>query len=664
MQQSNKRGGWAGKILKIDLTAGKVVEEPVTDELAYSFLGGRGFDAKFLWDMVRPGIDPLAPEAVLTLGAGLLTGTVYPECGRVNVGCLSPLTGIYGFGNSGGWWPTRLKAAGYDHIIITGRSPKPVYVLINDDGVEIKDAGDIWGKTTTETEKILRDKHGRDVRVAGIGPAGENLVRTATTIVDASYSAHGGSGAVWGSKNLKAIAVTGTKKIHIHDPQTFYDLAKQEIKRIRECTRQGEAEYKKYGTLILYKWLPKYVGHGADKRYLPPEEMDHLQPENLFEKYCVGYHAACSNCQENCTYLWEVNVGPYAGTRTGALRFGSTDYMTMGMGNANTSSMVKFHSLCNQYGLCGKMAATALYFALELYERGILTKEDTDGIEIKAGDHEAIIELTHMIALRQGFGKILGEGPGNMARFIKDAYPYRHGVYGRIYTALLPFITSTRGTDHLGCLETFTATPETRNKLHENLVKIYPDLGPPMEPGIQGKTRLMFWEEHHKTVLDCMGRCFIAGGGISGCPSIGYELDEDPMGEGQARLLTILTGREFTGAEILKAGERIFNLERAFNVRQGAGRESDMAAPADQNIQFDWLALGKVDGNIMRQYLDQYYETRGWDKDGVPTRAKLEELGLGYVADELEANRPYPPYQGPPLWPIDKYPSGGERTKW
>jgi aldehyde:ferredoxin oxidoreductase len=207
-KKSSRRGGWAGKILKIDLSSGEIVSEPLTDDLAFGFLGSRGFDAKFLWDMVKPGIDPLGPENVLSLGAGLLTGTVFPECGRLNVGCLSALTGIFGYGNAGGWWPSRLKAAGYDQVIVTGKAFKPVYISINDDNVEIKDAGDIWGKTTLETEKILRQKHGRDVRVCGIGQAGENLVRTASTMVDGSFSAHGGSGAVWGSKNLKAIATT------------------------------------------------------------------------------------------------------------------------------------------------------------------------------------------------------------------------------------------------------------------------------------------------------------------------------------------------------------------------------------------------------------------------------------------------------------------------
>ncbi len=663
MKRANVRGGWAGKLLKVNLSSGAITEEPISDDLAYGFLGGRGFDAKYLWDSVKPGTDPLGPENVLTLGAGVMTGTAFPECCRVNIGCLSPMTGIYGYGNAGGWWPGRLKAAGYDHIIITGKSPKPVYMLINDDGVEIKDAGDIWGKSTLEMEKILREKHGRDVRVCGIGQAGENLVRTASTMVDSAFSAYGGSGAVWGSKNLKAIAVTGTKKIDIANPEEFYQLARRDARRLIDATGyHGFDEYKQYGTLILYDWLTDYVGYGADSRYLTQEQMKSIQAANLFEKYCVGYHACGSNCLMNCTYLWEVFVGPYAGTRTSAVRFGSTDYMTMGMGNNNSASLVKFHALANQYGICGKMMPTALWFALELYERGILTKEDTDGIELKAGDHETIMELTHKTVFREGFGNILAEGPGNMARIIKGAYPYRHGVYGRSYHVLLSFITGTRGTDHLSSSCLVFLPLEDRTKIYEGLSQKMPNLSPPAEPGVKGKGAWMVWEENNKVIYDSIGRC-MSGGVIGGLPILA-EVEDDPFGEGRAEVLSSLTGRGLSADEILKIGERVYNLERAFNIRQGARKDLDIPPEGEQNIKYDDLAGGEVNLETIEEYLDDYYQARGWDANGVPTRAKLEELGLGYVADELEANMPYPVWQGPPLWPLDKYPSGGKRTEW
>jgi len=665
MKDDDNRYGWAGKILKINLSKKTIVEEPLTDDLAIRFIGSRGFDAKFLWDLVEPGIDPLGPDNVLSLGAGLLTGTIFPECGRVNVGCLSPLTGIYGYGNAGGYWASRLKAAGYDHVVITGRSPKPVYILITDEIVEIKDAGDLWGKTTAETETILRTRHGRDVRVCGIGQAGENLVRTATTIIDGSFAAQGGSGAVWGSKNLKAIATTGSKKIKIADPDEFYNLARKEAKRITSSKRLYAAEYKKYGTLYLYDLLTNYVGFGADRRFLSEKKMKSILAASIFEKYCVGYHAGCSNCLENCTHLWEVHVGPYAGTRTVALRFGSTDYMSLGMGNANAGSLIKFHSLVNQYGLCGKMMPTALSFALELYERGILTKEDTGGIEIKAGDHEAIIELTHMTAFREGFGNILAEGPGNMARIIKGAYPYRHGVYGRTYKLALPFITGTRGTDHLNATLSVFLPPENRTKIYEILSKTHTSMAPPTEPGVKGKGTWMVWEENNKSVYDSIGRCIMPTGGYMGGNNILAEIEEDPEGQERAKLLTALTGREFSAKEILACGERIFNLERAFNIRQGAKKEFDLPLEHEQDIDFDYLAYGNVTPTSMKEYLEDYYEARGWDLDtGIPTRTKLKNLGLSYVADELDANMPYEPWKGPPLLPLDKYPSGGKRTKW
>ncbi len=658
--------GWAGKILKINLSKKEFKEEELTDDLAFGYIGSRGFDAKFLWDLVKPGIDPLGPENVLSLGAGLMTGTVFPECGRMNVGCLSALTGIYGYGNSGGYWPGRLKAAGYDQIVITGKSEAPVYIFIDENNVVIKDAGDLWGKSIIETEKILRDKHGRDVRVAGIGQAGENLVRTACTMVDGSYAAHGGSGAVWGSKNLKAIAVTGTKKINVKEQQLFFEMAKCEAKRIKDSTtRAFAADYKKYGTMILYDLLTNYIGYGADFRFLTEEEMKSITSQNMFERYCIGYHAGCSNCLESCNHLWEVFCGPYAGTRTIGMRFGSTDYMALGMGNNNASSLIKFHQLISHYGLCGKMMPTALFFALELYEKGILTKEDTGGIEIKAGDHETIIELTHMTAFREGFGNILAEGPGGMARIIEGAYPHRHGVYGRTYTPTLAFITGSRGTDHLsGTLSVFQP-PENRNKIYESLSKKIPTMKPPTEPGIKGKAEWMLWEEDNKAVYDSLGRCILPAGGVLGGQNISAELEDDPFGEERAKVLTALVGREFSADEILKCGERIMNLERAFNIRQGAGPDFDVPPEREQTREFDYLAYSELKPGMMKDYIKEYHKARGWDAEtGAPTRAKLEELGLGYVADELEANMPYRPYEGPPLWPLDKYPSKGNRIKW
>lgn len=657
--------GWAGKILKINLSTKTIVEETLPDDLAIGFIGSRGFDAKFLWDMVKPDIDPLGPDNVLSLGAGLLTGTIFPECGRVNVGCLSPLTGIYGFGNAGGYWAGRLKAAGYDHVVVTGRSPFPVYILITDEIVEIRDAEDLWGKTTAETETILRFRHGRDIRVCGIGPAGENLVRTAATIFDATFAAQGGSGAVWGSKNLKAIAATGNRPIKIADHDRFYEYASKEARRLKNSNhRPYAAEYKQYGTMYLYDLLTNYIGFGADDRFLSEKEMQNLLAANIFERYCIGYHSGCSNCLENCTHLWEVFVGPYAGTRTVAMRFGSTDYMSLGMGNANAGSLVKFHSLVNQYGLCGKMMPSALSFALKLYEKGILTKNDTGGIEIKAGDHEKIIELTHMTAFREGFGNILAEGPGNMARIINGAYAYRHGVYGRTYKTLLSTITGPRGSDHLNATLAVFLPPEYRTKIYETLSKRIPAFPEPTIPGVKGKGLWMLWEEHNKAIYDSIGRCILPTGGYMGGHNILADIEKDPIGEERAKLLTALTGRRFTAEEILDCGERIFNLERAFNIRQGAGKAFDLPPDHEQHIEFDYLAYAEVTPAMMCEYLEDYYNARGWDSQtGVPTRAKLEALELTAVADELDANMPYAPWQGPPLWPLEKYPSGGSRLE-
>ena len=231
---SSKLYGWGGTILIVDLTREKVIKQPLEKEVAVKFLGGRGLNDYMLYKLVKPGIDPLSPDNVLCLANGALAGTVLPMTSRIHVSTLSPLTGILGDGSAGGDFAARLKHAGYDQIVITGRASKPVYIWIEDDDVEIRDASHLWGLTTDEMVEALRDEHGDDIAVAGIGPAGEHLVRFASTIVDRFHSAARGTGAVWGSKNLKAIAVRGTKGVELANPEEFYELAKMDLEYFKK----------------------------------------------------------------------------------------------------------------------------------------------------------------------------------------------------------------------------------------------------------------------------------------------------------------------------------------------------------------------------------------------------------------------------------------------
>ena len=238
--------GWAGTILKVDLSRGKIVKQPLSKELAYNFLGGRGFNAKTLWDLIKPGIDPLSPENVLCLGVGPLNGTLMPLSGRMNATCKAPLTGILGDGNAGGHWPATIKHAGYDQIVFTGKSKEPVYLWIEDEDVELRDAKEIWGKTTFETYRIMKKEHGEDVDVCGIGPAGENLVKFANIMNDRYRQAgRTGIGAVMGSKKLKAITIRGTKKIEVYNLDKLKEICRDLYK---QCQGRNTESYRMWGT--------------------------------------------------------------------------------------------------------------------------------------------------------------------------------------------------------------------------------------------------------------------------------------------------------------------------------------------------------------------------------------------------------------------------------
>jgi len=638
---SDKWYGWAGTILRIDLTREKIVKQPLSKDMACNFLGGRGFNAKVLWDEIEPGTDPLSPNNVLCIGVGPLNGTLMPMSGRFNVSCKSPLTGILGDGNIGGHWASELKFAGYDQIVITGKAKKPVYIWINDDDVEIRSADHLWGKTTWETEKIITKEHGRDVQVCGIGQAGENLVRCSTTIANLFRSGSPGSGAVWGSKNLKAIAVKGTKGVKIAKQNEFLKLTEEDRKFLIEN------EYIQ-GTIVglgTPGYAPYWFWPFDAKGLTAEEARSKIGGEILLERYTVNLEG-CFNCMAPCGRFFRVLVGPHAGIRGRAPEGGSIITMAFYCQNLNWPSILKIINLCNQYSLNTYPTGDVIQLAMELYEKGIITKEDTDGLPLEWGNEEVEIELIHKIALREGFGNKLAEGPYCFAKIIggeaKKLYSHTYG-YGRGagYSGSLGllYMTSTRGADHL-----------------RGVSERYP---PKLWKG-RGLAELneaaVILGQHEWVLADCLERCKCAVNTWAiGCPL------RDPLGVGRAKMLSAATGWDVKPEELDKVAERVYNIERAFNVREGCSRKYDRPPWKSFNL----LVNGK---HIITQeecdiMLNNYYILRGWNvKTGVPTRKKLEGLGLGYVADELEAGIPYPEWDGPPLWPLEKYPHGGERA--
>ena len=634
--------GWAGAILRIDLTREKIVKQPLSREMAYNFLGGRGFNAKVLWDEIKPGIDPLSPDNVLCIGVGPLNGTLMPMSGRFNVSCKSPLTGILCDGNLGGHWAPELKFAGYDQIVITGKAKKPVYIWINDDNVEIRDADHLWRTTTWKTEKTINEELGSDVHVCCIGQAGENLVRASTTIANLFRSGSPGSGAVWGSKNLKAIAVKGTKGVKIAKVNDFWNLVEEDRKFLMEneyiqgtVVGLGTPGYSPY-------WYWPFDAQGLTS----DEAKSKMGGEILLERYTANLEG-CFNCMAPCGRFFRVLVGPYSGMKGRAPEAGAVITTGYYCGNVDLSSVLRINNLCNQYSLNTYPAGDVIQLAIELYEKGLITKKDTDGLPLEWGDEEVEIELIHKIALREGFGNKLAEGPYCFAKIIgkgaeklySHTYAYGRGAGYSGHLGLL-YMTSTRGADHL-----------------RGVSERYP---PALWKG-RGLTGLneaaVILGQHEWVLADCLERCKSAVNTWAiGCPL------RDPLGVGRAKLLSAATGWNVTSEELDKVAERVYNIERAINVREGASRKHDQPPWKSFNLIVDGEPI--VNQAERGKALDNYLRLRGWDvKTGIPTRKKLEELGLSYVADELEAGMPYPEWNGPPLWPLEKYPKGGERAK-
>jgi aldehyde:ferredoxin oxidoreductase len=642
--------GWAGKVLRVNLSTEKVTKLDLSEELAHNFLGGRGFNIKVLWDELKSGIDPLSPENLLCFGTGPLVGTLLGESCRYNISCKSALTGLLGDGNAGGWWGASLKQAGYDQIVVTGRASRPVYLWIEDDSVEIKSAGDIWGKTTWEATDVLRERHGLDVRVNGVGQSGENLVRSSCTVGDSFRFGTRGSGAVWGSKNLKAIAVRGTEGVKISDPDSFEKLCVAD----HEKTLQDEEIQGFIGVFGATG-----LGEGEDQPWKDDNDWiewsewsKRLWGEQFYERFNYSVQG-CFNCAVHCTHFYEIEMGDYAGTRGGGPQFPQLIQLGLRCGILDLSLILKINNLFSQYGLCTYAAPYVLSLAIDLYKNGIITKNDTGGMKLEWGDDESIIEMVHQLALREGFGNKLAEGAINFAKLIgKGADKYLSHVKGlgkSIFSYFEPvpgfqYLVSTRGADHLRASLRLPDECVTERGLDNNPITY------------------TFVGQHEKAVADCIGRCICA----FNTWRIGVPL-ADPLGEGRAKVIHAATGWNASLEQIDRIGERIYNLEKAIIVREGIMRKHDH--PSERSYTTP-LPGGKDKGKILERefidgLLDDFYNIRGWDVNtGVPTESKLRELGLGYVAKELAKNMPYPEWTGPVLWSLEKYPSGGERAEF
>jgi aldehyde:ferredoxin oxidoreductase len=647
--------GWQGTILSVDLTHGRIDREVLDPSFAEQFIGGRGFTSKILFDRIRPGIDPLAPENVLCFGAGPFSGTSLGMSSRVQVSTLSPYSGIMGDGNAGGAFAYRLKRAGYDLIVISGRAENPVYLLVQDETVQLLDASDLWGSTTWQATDLLRQRHGAKVSIATIGPAGENLVRVASTIVDKYASAARGSGAVWGSKNLKAIVVSGSGQVLPADPETFERLAHEDRELfLHDPVQRGIIAV--YGTHIgMMAWSPS--SRYFESKLEPHEVPEGLTPEGL-KRFETG-RTGCHGCPVGCKNVYRIPEGRRKGEKGSALEFECLDCLGTNCGIEDPAAILEMQSLADAYGLDVIALGNTIAFVKHLYNRGLLTEKDTGGLRLNWDDAASQIELVHRTALREGFGNVVAEGLYNTARILgPEAVAHCHHVKGLsrgVHPSglfALAHAVSTRGADHLRG-RSWAVGDNAPGDVFRTLVElgIFPaDL--PRDP-----VKSLSIAERATTLADSVGRC---KGAVNSWVSAVPLVWKYPLWDGLAMLLTAATGVAFDGARLEEAADRIQAVERVFNIRRGITAEDDRMP---QKPEVKDSQEGRMDLEKHRRMLEDYYRLQGCDpQTGVPTRRRLVDLNLEDVADALDGDAPYSRWDGAPLWPLDRYPSGGRRA--
>jgi aldehyde:ferredoxin oxidoreductase len=609
---------YAGKVLRVDLTSGKVETEPLSEEMAKQYIGGIGLGIRLLMDNYKPGTDAFSPDNPLIFVTGPLSGTMGPTAGNgYAVVSKSAATGGVAEAKAHGFFGPDLKRAGYDAVIITGKAEKPVYLWIDDDKVQLMDAQHLWGKSPYEADVAIREDLGDYyVRVSAIGPAGEKLCRFAAIIND-EFRAIGrtGMGAVMGSKNLKAVAVRGTKDVNVADLEGF----KEFIKMIHERMKgPATMKYRTLGTpenvLVLNSLAALPTRNFTQGTF---EGAEKVSGEHLNEHY-VKKIVGCATCGMRCDHIAVVPEGPYKGS-TSRLEFECLWALGPDCGVDRLDAIIEAMRLCNYYGMDGISAGVVIGFAMDLYEHGIITKEQTDGIELNFGNHEALVQMVKKIGLREGWlGDVLAEGTMRAAQKIGNgAEQYACHIKGlelpgydlrSLKTAALGFSVSFRGACHL---RNGAYSPDVKGKVNRFKIE-------------KGRGKLIAEEGDVYNVIDSLILCKFSRGT--------YYAGLDDM----AKYYTLATGIPITAAELKKAGERIENLARLFNVREGIGtREHDVLPYKIMNVPMpDPIAKGAFVNNEEFQLgLDDYYGVRGWTKEGIPTAEKLNELGLQQFAD-------------------------------
>lgn len=608
----------------INLTKREVEIKAIPLELRKTYLGGRGLNMYYLFQLTKKGMDPFDADNPFILGAGLLTGLFY---GRLNVSGKSPESGYLGDSNIGGYFGAELSGTGLSHLIITGKSDKPVYLYIENEKIYFKDATRIWGQTTRDTQESIRNELKDDrVKILCIGPAGENLVRFACPISGLKNAAgRTGLGALMGSKNLKAVAVRGNKEYSIEEPKEYIRLLRETNKKATE-TGWGKA-LGIYGTPLLLKNANKmgFTSYKYHELTTVGDKAEDLYAENLNKNYSKGM-VSCFGCPIHCRHRYEIKNGRFGGLKGEGPEYASIAALGPTIGNLRLDSVLYLTELCNKYGIDVISGGNYLGYAFQLYEKGIITKDDL-GYELTWGDHDTIERLLMDTIYRRGFGDVLAEGSFSYKKISHpDARKHLLTIKNisiemtderSVKAFAFGLAVATRGTCHMRSRASIDVVKYPRELLadfyHGDVGKDYKDY--------TGKARMVWWHETFNALVDSVGLCRFASI-FSSINSIGY-VD-------LSKVLKKATGFDLSEQDLTTIGKRIYTLERSFLAREGLSRKDDYLPDLYYDVPIpNGPSMGEhVDRNEYEKMLDEYYELHGWDNNGIPTQKTLKQLGL------------------------------------
>jgi aldehyde:ferredoxin oxidoreductase len=596
------------KLLRVDLTSGRFADQIIPRDDLLKFMGGRGLAAKLLYQENKTGVDPFDPDNRLIFMTGPYTGTYGSFTGFYNVTTKSPLTGAILSAHSGGHWGPMLRKTGYDGVVFFGRAPAPVYLLLTDQGPELRDAKDLWGKDVFETIDVLEERH-QKAKAAVIGPAGERRARIAAIMNDHHRAAgRGGAGAVMGSKNLKGVVVHGTKEV----PQADPDRLKESFKEATKTVKEKSAAFAKYGTSMVVGITGK-AGAIPTKNlqtgYFP--DFEKIGGDALINEHFVK-NMACARCPLHCGNATKAQKDYQVQTE-------GPEYETLAMfganlENSNLESIIMANDLCNRYGIDTISCADTIACAFDLFEKNIISEKDTDGLKLSWGDHRVMVRLVEMTGKGEGFGAKIGEGSRRLAAaYGPEAERCAMNVKGMEFPGYDPrgiqgmslaFATSTRGACHLRAT---MYVPELFQGVLDRFT-------------VKGKAQPLKDLQELFTVLDCMVLC-----------KFGARNAFANSWDNMVMLVNAATGHGYTVEGLKKVGERVWTLERMFNLREGLSRKDDTLPDRLFTVPIhDGPSKGAVvNRGDFEAELDAYYGIWGWSPEGVPSAETIERLGLG-----------------------------------